>query len=138
MNSSDKATPAPGAKENDHNELDGIIECEVTHHSLASSPKYAAPSYTWGADLPSREIKINGKNVLIRENLHCFFQQFLDHSYSHEHPTTFWWIDALCINQSDIQERNSQVAQMRQIYNQAQHIVIWLGPAADDSDLAMK
>ncbi|KAI1377809.1 HET-domain-containing protein [Hypoxylon crocopeplum] len=51
---------------------------------------------------------------------------------------TYWWVDALCIDQNNISERNAQVTQMRRIFSQAHFIVIWLGPAADDSDLVME
>lgn len=37
------------------------------------------------------------------------------------------WIDALCINQGDISERNSQVAQMGEIYKRAIRVIVWLG-----------
>jgi hypothetical protein len=40
----------------------------------------------------------------------------------------FWlWIDALCINQSKVQERNHQVGQMKDIYTQAAKMIVWLG-----------
>ncbi|KAH8589754.1 heterokaryon incompatibility protein-domain-containing protein [Bisporella sp. PMI_857] len=47
------------------------------------------------------------------------------------------WVDAICIDQSDIQERNHQVAQMKSIYQAADKVVAWLGEEADDSDQAM-
>jgi hypothetical protein len=37
------------------------------------------------------------------------------------------WIDALCINQQDVRERNMQVGNMREIYSKADHVLIWLG-----------
>jgi hypothetical protein len=37
------------------------------------------------------------------------------------------WIDALCINQEDVIERNAQVQNMRDIYNKADHVLIWVG-----------
>jgi len=37
------------------------------------------------------------------------------------------WIDALCINQHDINERNAQVTHMREIYSKADHVLIWVG-----------
>ena len=49
----------------------------------------------------------------------------------------FIWIDALCINQDSIPERNAQVALMRDIYTQASRVVIWLGPGDETSDLAI-
>lgn len=135
------------------------IECEITHHLLDDNLEYAALSYTWGTDQPSQRIKMNGNDILIRDNLHFFFQQVLTHAYARVDDSTrtddsvetrrnpglaelavgtYWWVDALCINQSDIQERNAQVTQMRRIYSQARFIAIWLGPGADDSDLAIE
>ena len=37
------------------------------------------------------------------------------------------WIDALCINQQNVKERNMQVGNMREIYRKADHVLIWLG-----------
>ncbi|KAI0114184.1 HET-domain-containing protein [Hypoxylon sp. NC0597] len=158
-----------GDDDYNHEDTRVLVECELTHHSLDSSPHYTALSYTWGTDLPSRRTKINGKSILIRENLYSFFNQLLSQEHRNEtartgdrsippsnrglegkqeqgsnpgepKPSTesYWWIDALCINQSDLPERSAQVTQMRRIYSQAQRIAIWLGPAADESDLAME
>ncbi|KEZ42283.1 hypothetical protein SAPIO_CDS6144 [Scedosporium apiospermum] len=52
-------------------------------------------------------------------------------------PVRYIWIDALCIDQNNIPERNAQVAMMRDIYAKSSRIIIWLGSAADDSDCAM-
>lgn len=41
------------------------------------------------------------------------------------------WVDALCINQNDILERNSQVSMMRTIYSRARMVLIWLGESED-------
>lgn len=41
------------------------------------------------------------------------------------------WVDALCINQSDIEERNSQVGIMRSTYSQAMLVFIWMGEDED-------
>jgi hypothetical protein len=43
------------------------------------------------------------------------------------------WVDALCINQSDITERGSQVQLMADIYTAVSRVLIWLGPE-DDRD----
>jgi hypothetical protein len=47
------------------------------------------------------------------------------------------WIDALSIDQANVTERNSQVRQIGKIYQAAAAVCIWLGPAAESSDLAM-
>jgi hypothetical protein len=49
----------------------------------------------------------------------------------------FLWIDSICINQADMEERGLQVQIMSQIYQSASGVWVWLGPAADNSDLAM-
>jgi hypothetical protein len=47
------------------------------------------------------------------------------------------WIDQICINQKDTEEKNEQVANMGKIYRAAQETLIWLGPAADGSNKLM-
>jgi hypothetical protein len=47
------------------------------------------------------------------------------------------WVDALCIDQRNIEERNLQVLRMGEIYQNAKSVQVWLGPDADDSDLAI-
>ncbi|KAF4503031.1 heterokaryon incompatibility het-6 [Fusarium agapanthi] len=46
-------------------------------------------------------------------------------------------VDAICINQSDVQEKSQQVAMMGEIFTEAVGVISWLGPARDDSNLAM-
>jgi hypothetical protein len=47
-------------------------------------------------------------------------------------------VDAICINQEDIPERNTQVAIMAQIYRHAKRVIIYVGEPADDSGFAMQ
>jgi hypothetical protein len=48
------------------------------------------------------------------------------------------WVDAVCINQNDDPEKKHQIGLMSKIYSQANRVIIWLGEAADDSDLAVE
>jgi hypothetical protein len=48
-----------------------------------------------------------------------------------------WWIDSLCINQTNLTERAQQVKLMQKIYYHAEEVVVWLGEESDDSDLAV-
>ncbi|KAL9066380.1 MAG: hypothetical protein Q9161_007599 [Pseudevernia consocians] len=45
------------------------------------------------------------------------------------------WVDAVCINQDDVQERNQQILYMARIYKQAKQVVVWLGVTSDENDL---
>ncbi|KAM0259745.1 hypothetical protein ACHAQJ_003181 [Trichoderma viride] len=100
---------------------------------LSNCPKYTALSYTWGEEANCREIKIGNEKILIRENL-WWFLRLQSCSIS---KSKLFWIDAICINQSDVGERNHQVGMMRQIYANAADVYIWLGPESDDSAIAM-
>lgn len=48
------------------------------------------------------------------------------------------WIDAICINQKDVEERNREVARMGEIYSKAARVLIWLGPESENSSLAIR
>lgn len=47
------------------------------------------------------------------------------------------WVDAICIDQNNNQEKNVQVGRMGSIFEKAAETIVWLGPAADDSDLLL-
>ncbi|KAE8443757.1 hypothetical protein EG329_001437 [Mollisiaceae sp. DMI_Dod_QoI] len=44
------------------------------------------------------------------------------------------WIDAICINQNDCDERSHEVLKMGRIYESAAKVVVWLGPSDDRND----
>jgi len=100
---------------------------------LNHSPPYTALSYVWGDPQRCRSILVDGRRLEITENLAIV----LDHIHPKRCHRLFW-IDAVCINQEDIQERESQVTQMRRIYFQAREVLIWLGPEKNGSKSAME
>ena len=57
--------------------------------------------------------------------------------FSSSHSARTIWIDAICIDQNNVLERNHQVRNMVRIYAQAEHVLIWLREAAGGSSLAM-
>jgi hypothetical protein len=74
--------------------------------------RYEALSYEWGSEENPQHIWIRGHPtpVLIRENLYIALVALL--------LPDAWrplWVDAICINQDDVGERNSQVTQMATI-----------------------
>ena len=87
------------------------IECELQPFSLAIVPLYRALSYTWGKAYPPRTISVNGRTSSISENLWQFLKQECPNSHG-----KWYWIDALCIDQCNILERNYQVGMMGRIY----------------------
>jgi hypothetical protein len=81
-------------------------------YPISSCPQYYALSYTWGDAVYKWRVSIDGTELYIRENLWSFFQQqtFLEES-------DLIWIDALCIDQGNVNERNHQVTMMAEIFS---------------------
>ena len=88
------------------------IKCNFECFPLSICPPYVALSYTWGLANRLKEIQINNCRFMIRENLWWFL-----HHMRLRNQRKLFWIDALCIDQSNILERNHQVNLMRQIYS---------------------
>lgn len=108
------------------------IDCKLFHTKLKPNIPYEALSYTWGNHENTISIKVNGKSFGITHNLSTALR------YLRRKQEVTLWIDALCINQKNDKERARQVALMTKIYHQAQRVHIWLGPAADDSEMVME
>ncbi|KAH7072483.1 heterokaryon incompatibility protein-domain-containing protein [Paraphoma chrysanthemicola] len=85
-------------------------------------PPYRCLSYTWGSPDELYEIYMNGFVHGVRHNLSEFLALAKE-----SFPLQWFWIDALCIDQSNTMERNIQVPRMGTIYCTAQEVVVWLG-----------
>lgn len=109
------------------------VSCTLSHVSLDNAPAYTALSYNWGDATQRLAILVNGATVMVTTNL----EAALRHLRPQDEPFTLW-VDALCIDQSDEVEKSEQLEQMRQIYSQALSVIAWLGPAADNSDIAIQ
>ena len=120
------------------------IQCTLEHVSMKAKPDYIALSYTWDnpfgkadqVEEHGEDIVINkrpfhsAKTLPVRYNLACALRT-LPRGRSH-----WYWIDAICLNQSDVAERNEQVPRIGNIYSDAIRVIAWLGPASDNSSLA--
>ena len=100
-----------------------LLRCEVQSFSIhdESVPMYNAVSYQWGQDAASYEIQLNGHPILVRKNLYRFLLQM-----SSEHRQDWYFVDALCTNQDDYEEKASQVKLMGQIYRDAEVVIAWI------------
>jgi hypothetical protein len=98
------------------------IEATLESRSFLERPQYKALSYTWGNLEKVMPITVNGKKMNITKNL----WEALFYLRDARRPQTFW-IDAICIDQSNVEEKNIQTPLMSFIYSRAQEVVIWLG-----------
>jgi hypothetical protein len=90
--------------------------------------EFDALSYAWGSTKCTKKIKVNGMRVYVTDNL-------FDALTLLSRPGTLSraiWIDAICIDQLNIPERNHQVSLMKQIYERAQQVHIVLGSGTAD------
>jgi len=114
----------------------GSIDCALQSYALDDEcPSYVALSYAWGAKERYGVIQINGSSFPVGRNLWHFLNQMRV-----QRQDVVLWIDAICIDQSNVFEQNHQVRMMREIYTQAYCVWIWLGEADDatSSDVAMQ
>jgi hypothetical protein len=112
------------------------IQCQLFSYSLREAGKathlYEALSYVWGDQNKTLPISIGEHRFDVTENLHAALSRLRDHSLER-----IIWVDAICINQKNEEEKEKQIQLMARIYNQAYGVVVWLGEEANDSDQAL-
>lgn len=101
----------------------GMIACELEKISLENAPQYKCLSYAWGKHDSTAHILLNGRVIAVTANLHIILERLQDIAQD-----TCFWIDIICINQSDMHEKGQQVALMGRIYRTATEVFVWLGP----------
>lgn len=99
------------------------IECTLEHRCLGSNKAhFDALSYVWGNPAVTGEITCNNRRRNVGKNLYDALERL-----RLPDDERVLWIDALCINQADNQEKTQQVRLMGEIYSKAQRVLIWLG-----------
>jgi len=96
--------------------------CEIFHSSLDDNPQYEALSYSWGDAELRDAIIVNDHPASVTVNLARALEDI-----RFDGRTRILWVDALCIDQKNIKERNHQVKHMGSIYQKAERVVVWVG-----------
>ncbi|KAI6763910.1 hypothetical protein HG530_007699 [Fusarium avenaceum] len=96
---------------------------------------FATLSYTWGNPLNTEVVVINDNEVPVTVNLAAALRTLRRLEFFN--GRFMLWADSVCINQADLEERNSQVAAMRDLYTSSWTTMAFLGTAADNSDKAL-
>lgn len=113
------------------------LEVDLETHLLEDiKGRYAALSYAWGEQGSTSPIAVNGTpledaSVPLTRNLYTHLYRLRELEY-----TELLWIDALCINQSDTEEKQHQVALMANIFRNAQEVLVGLDEANTSFDEA--
>ncbi len=133
------------------------IRCSLKAVELQDAPSFRALSYTWGKatttlaplttnpkgqrhagsmkdpdasqGIRRHPIICDGKVIKVTSNLRDALKMLCNAFHLPHLPQTpsYYWIDALCMNQGDVEERNTQVARMADVYKRADGVIVWLG-----------
>ena len=123
-----KITPSSGGDIDNENKSDALLLCSLETRSLGDKDlHFDALSYVWGDATHLMPILVDNKLFLVTRNLFEALHSFRKNKV----VSGFLWIDAICINQQDVNERNHQVTLMRQLYSQAKKVRIWVGPESE-------
>lgn len=100
----------------------GIPQCRVLETTLEHCPSFAALSYVWGPESPTRTIWLDGQQVCVRQNLWDFLVDAARRRpWNMSEPdfieSRYLWVDALCIDQDDAHQKSHQVKLMGQIFS---------------------
>jgi hypothetical protein len=115
---------------------DELVKCTMLRASLEeaahSALHFNALSYVWGDPTDTRTISIDGQFIDVTKNLESALQRLGRRMAEFDNLPV--WVEAVCINQGDIQERNQQVNIMADIYQLAERVIVWLGEGDDYTD----
>ncbi|KAF5564717.1 heterokaryon incompatibility protein [Fusarium phyllophilum] len=107
------------------------LSLELRHGYIADGT-YSALSYVWGDSSDQEYILVNRVLFRIRRNLYQALMQL------RRNGVIGWlWIDSLCIQQKNIDEKSYQVGLMREIFSSASQVYSWLGEGTPSTDVAM-
>ena len=110
------------------------VVCDIVHGNLDDFPQYEALSYTWGDPTTGCKITCQKPTSTLAITSNC--ESALKRLRRRDTSRTIW-IDAVCIDQTNLQERSDQVQLMWAIYAQASKTVVYLGDESSDSRIAM-
>jgi hypothetical protein len=110
-----------------------LVDCTLIHRNLDHNPEYIALSYAWGDPTITVPILLDGFRFQATTNLAAALPIL-----RHIPEGGDYWVDAICINQNDLDERSSQVMRMTEIYRQANEVLVWLGECSPAIEVVLK
>jgi hypothetical protein len=102
------------------------LRCRIEHVDVNLGNAFSAISYVWGSEEKPHQMLIEDNQYLLLTTSLCDAIQNLQPIADFQQKT--FWADQICINQSDIEERNRPVAMMGTIYRKASQFITYIGP----------
>ncbi|PMD53980.1 HET-domain-containing protein [Hyaloscypha bicolor E] len=95
------------------------IIISLKHVILDASVRYEALSYEWKSEEGSETVQCGSFSIAATKNLIRALK-----ALRHPDKPRWLWVDALCINQEDIDEKSKQIPMMRDIYSGATIVLV--------------
>ncbi|KAF2870570.1 heterokaryon incompatibility protein-domain-containing protein, partial [Massariosphaeria phaeospora] len=99
-----------------------MLSFEIHEVDLSHNPSYEALSYEWKDKSGTIPVRCHDRRLLVTPNLKAALEKL-----RLKKKKRTLWIDGICINQADVEERNQQVHLMTDIYRKAEKVLMWLG-----------
>ncbi|KAL1607660.1 hypothetical protein SLS60_002595 [Paraconiothyrium brasiliense] len=109
------------------------LDVDLVHVNIRNHPPYEAISYAWatqeGDDSLSQTVHCHGGTIPVTKTCEAALKRLRLWGRSR-----YLWVDALCIDQNNVKERNHQVGFMGTIFSNASQVLIYLGPGSPATD----
>ena len=119
-----------------HGEDENSIRCGLVRCCLDDHVEYEAISYTWADENGDASKKcavlIDDEPFQVTASCEAVLKRA-----RHRSTLRLLWIDAVCINQDDVDERGHQVRLMPEIYSHAKRVLVFPGEASEEDSLGL-
>ncbi|KAF2774145.1 HET-domain-containing protein [Teratosphaeria nubilosa] len=105
------------------------LACSLRAVNLSQRPVYQCISYVWGDPNDQETMQLDGKSVPAPSSLVALLLRLRGSTAASD-----LWVDTLCIDQENHDEKKEQVALMGEIYANAENVIVWLGDTVPGED----
>lgn len=124
----------PGAIDDDEIRI-RLETRELDREDESTFPQWEALSWLWGAYGDFRNISVNGQAFKVTRNLFIALRHLRPPERANARCI---WVDALCIDQENLDERGAQISQMAFLFHKAKRVIAWLGEGDPSSEIVIK
>lgn len=110
----------------------GSEEPHIIHTNLNTAPSYTSVSYSWNDQQRDHDLHVDSHTLKVIENLRIGLSYMIKQA-----STQFLWVDEICIDQENEEERAVQIPLMEEIYTRCQECLVWLGDGTPETDIAI-
>ena len=111
-----------------------MVDCKLRTYDRKKAPPYIAISYVWGDPAARYDISINGKTFKIAKNCLYVLKQIIEQRLHSGLRLYHLWLDAICIDQSNLWEKGKSVHGLAEVYKAADEVYACMGRHEDGTE----